>query len=299
MTDSFNQPFAQQLEFFRQKLNLPTERWDDIQLAAHDRAFIVAGAQSADLLADLNQAIDNAIAKGTGLQQFRKDFAKIVADNGWTGWTGEGTPGGVAWRTKVIYQTNMATSYAAGRYQQLSDPELLKVLPYWQYHHNDSVMHPRPLHVSWDGLTLPPDDPFWDTHYPPNGWGCQCWVSAVSKIDYLAAIASNRGPADAPTGIEGVDQGFGYAPGASLVKGDEQTELLDFAVSKINALPPEIAKPFAQEIAPLLDEVQPDSIDNIISLVMAGRLAVAAAKKLAQHLPGYTPVIAAKIEAAG
>ncbi|WP_413879007.1 hypothetical protein [Candidatus Aalborgicola defluviihabitans] len=27
------------------KLNLPTERWDDIKAAAHDRAFIVAGAQ--------------------------------------------------------------------------------------------------------------------------------------------------------------------------------------------------------------------------------------------------------------
>ena len=295
---SFNQPFAEQLAFFRQKLNLPTERWDDIELAAHDRAFMVAGAQSADLLADLRAAVDKAIADGTGLQQFRKDFAKIVADNGWTGWTGEGTPGGVAWRTKVIYQTNMATSYAAGRYQQLSDPELLKVLPYWQYHHNDSVMHPRPLHVSWDGLTLPPDDSFWDTHYPPNGWGCQCWVSAVSKIDYLAAIASNRGPADAPTGTEGVDQGFGYAPGASLVKGGEQTALLDFAIDKINSLPPDLAQALAEDIAPLIEDVKPNTIDRIVALVMAGKLAVEAAKKLAQALPGYTAEIAAKIEAA-
>jgi hypothetical protein len=253
---SYNQPFAEQLAFFRQKLNLPTEAWDDITLAAHDRAFVVAGAQGADLLADLRDAMDAAIENGTGLEQFRKDFARIVAQNGWTGWTGEGTPGGVAWRTKVIYQTNMATSYAAGRFKQLSDPDLLKILPYWQYHHNDSVMHPRPLHVSWDGLTLPPDHPFWETHFPPNGWGCQCWVSAVSQDDFMAAIANGRGPADAPDGTEGIDLGFGYAPGASLV---------NFAKEKIEKLPPELAQGLLQDIA--------DIIGNVLAIALAKKIA--------------------------
>jgi hypothetical protein len=239
----FNQPFQVQLDFFRQKLNLPTEAWDDITLAAHDRAFMVAGAQGSDLLADLNQAVDDAIANGTGLDQFRKEFAQIVAEHGWTGWTGEGTPGGVAWRTKVIYQTNMATSYAAGRYKQLSDPDLLKLLPYWQYHHNDSVVHPRPLHVSWDGLTLPPDHPFWTTHFPPNGWGCQCWVSAVSKDDFMVAIANGKGPANAPTGTEGIDEGFAYAPGANA-----DTSLREIVQDKLITYPPAITKALTRDV---------------------------------------------------
>lgn len=41
---------------------------------------------------------------------------------------GENSPAGVAWRTKVIYQTNMTTSYAAGRYQELTDPEFLALV---------------------------------------------------------------------------------------------------------------------------------------------------------------------------
>ena len=84
----FKQPFQAQLDFFRAKLNLPTERWDDIMRSAHDRAFIVAGAAKADLLQDLRQAVDDVIAKGGSIGAFRKDFAAIVARHGWTGWTG-------------------------------------------------------------------------------------------------------------------------------------------------------------------------------------------------------------------
>lgn len=294
MPQAFNQSFDEQLAVFRQKLNLPTQRWDDIQLAAHDRAFIVAGAQGADLLADLRAAVDKAIADGTGLEQFRKDFAQIVADNGWTGWTGEGTPGGVAWRTKVIYQTNMATSYAAGRYQQLSDPALLKVLPYWQYHHSDSVAHPRPMHVLWDGLTLPPDHIFWTTHFPQNGWGCCCWVTAVSKVAFLSAIANGKGPADAPTGTEGIDQGFGYAPGASLASGEIDQALQDFVMKKLLELPQPLAQQLVQDVAPLLNL----TFDNIVQLVSEGVLTAAEAKTQARALPSFTQDMLAQIDAA-
>lgn len=240
---NYNQPFDEQLAFFRQKLNLPSARWDDIIGAAHDRGFIVAGAQGADLLADLRAAVDKAIEQGTGLTAFRKDFDALVARHGWTGWTGEGSPGGVAWRTKVIYQTNMATSYAAGRWKQLNDPELLKLLPYWKYVHCDSVAHPRPLHLAWNGLTLPPDHPFWQTHFPPNGWGCQCRVIAVSKADFMKAIASGKGPANAPTGTEGIDQGFDYAPGSNT-----DTSLRQIVQDKLITYPPAITKALTADV---------------------------------------------------
>jgi uncharacterized protein with gpF-like domain len=25
------------------------------------------------------------------------------------------------------------------------------------------------------------DDAFWDTYYPPNGWGCECYVITESE----------------------------------------------------------------------------------------------------------------------
>src|SRR5574340_39125 len=140
---ALNLPFQEQIDFFRKKLNLPTERWDAIQKAAHDRAFIVAGAAKADLLDDLRAAVQKAIEQGTSLETFRKEFKALVQKHGWTGWTGEGTKAGEAWRTRVIYETNLRTSHAAGRWAQLNDPDLLKLRPFWRYVHNDSALHPR------------------------------------------------------------------------------------------------------------------------------------------------------------
>ena len=84
-----NLPFPQQVDFFKAKLNLPSERWNDIWKQAHDRAFVVAGAMKADLLNDLRKAVSPL--QRTTLEQFRKDFKVIVQKNGWNGWTEEGT----------------------------------------------------------------------------------------------------------------------------------------------------------------------------------------------------------------
>ena len=44
----------------------------------------------------------------------------------------------------------------------------------------------RPAHAALNGVTLPPSDPFWQTYYPPNGWGCRCNVVQVRKAKYPA-----------------------------------------------------------------------------------------------------------------
>lgn len=247
-----HQPFAEQIEFFRRKLNLPSERWDDITKAAHDRALIVAGATKADLLADFNTAIGKAIS-GQTLETFRRDFREAVAKHGWTGWTGEGTPGGEAWRTRVIYETNLRTSYAAGRWQQLNDPALLAERPYWKYVHSELVSRPRPLHEHWGdmGLTLRHDHPFWETHYPPNGWGCRCRVVAVAEPAEGDATEPPDGwdtEGEATGTPPGIDKGWDYAPGANAA-----TPLADLIDRKLLNLEAPIGAQMWEALAPALD----------------------------------------------
>ena len=249
---AFRLPFERQASFMRGKLALPTEDWDDIQGAAHDRAFVVAGAMRADLLADLHTAVQQAIDSGKTLEWFRKEFDATVAKHGWTGWTGEGSADGVAWRTRTIYTTNLRTSHAAGRWAQMTDPEVLQSRPYWRYVHR-STEHPRLEHKAWNGTVLLASDPWWRTHYGPNGWGCQCLVEAIGEreLQRLGKTGPDQAPQDGTyeytvpstgeivTLPKGVQYGWDYAPGARAAEG---ASLQDMVAAKLVRYPQVLAK---------------------------------------------------------
>ena len=71
-------PFNEAIDFFRQKVNVPTERWTDMMNEAHSHGFAVAGATNEAMLSDFREAVDKAISQGTGLAEFRADFDTIV-----------------------------------------------------------------------------------------------------------------------------------------------------------------------------------------------------------------------------
>jgi hypothetical protein len=260
-TGVFHRPFDEQVAFFRHKLGrlVPTQFWDDLQKAEHDRAFMVAGAAKADLLQDLAAAVDKAITEGEGIDAFRKDFDAIVKRNGWHGWTGESTAGGRAWRTRVIFTTNTFASYSAGRLAQLREGKF----KYWVYKHTDGEEFPRPLHESWDGLILPPDHPFWQTHYPPNGWGCRCYVLGLYDMELAHTVGGDPNKKlpdgwdkiDRKTGEPaGIDQGWGYAPGATVT--DDIVQAVKDVAPKLGSWDAELGKAY-------LDGLEQDTRDAL------------------------------------
>lgn len=227
----FNRPFPEQVTFFRNKLNLPTTRSGQITRDQNDAAFVVAGATKADLLADLRGAVDDAISNGQSLGEFRSQFNEIVSKRGWTGWTSEDSRAGRAWRTRLIYKTNLDTSYAAGRWAQMTAPDVVRLRPYWRYVHN-TVENPRQQHKRWHNLVLRHDHPWWQTHYAPNGWGCNCGVETLNErgLKRLGKDGPDAAPNDGtyehvdnttgevvtvPTGIQ---PGWDYAPGQTATE---------------------------------------------------------------------------------
>jgi hypothetical protein len=265
----FHRPFAEQVAFFRGKLGklVPTRRWDDLLGQAHDRAFMVAGAAKADLLADLADAVDKAINDGETIQEFRERFGDIVQKHGWQGWTGEKTPEGRAWRTRVIYQTNIATSYAAGRLAQLREAGFRL----WVYRHTPNE-HPRLQHLAWDGLTLPADHPFWQTHFPPNGFGCKCRVLGANGIETAKLVGGNPDYTEPPAGWDAIDQdtgeqigigkGWGYMPGAT-------SDLVREIERKAATLPQLLADALKEDVASRFRTKLKQSFDDVVSSAKA------------------------------
>lgn len=225
MTDpiraTLDRPFPEQVAALRLRLGdlVPTTAWDDIQRNAHDTSFMVAGALKTDLLADILAALDRAVTTGTGIEVFRQDWKAIVEKHGWHGWTGEGTKKGEAWRTRVVFQTNMSVSRAAGRLAQLRDGNF----PFWVYLHG-GAREPRMHHLAMHGVAQPPDHPMWLKWYAPNGWGCSCRIRGARSAAGIRRLGGDPDKAlpefwdqiDLKTGAPvGIDKGWDYMPGAT------------------------------------------------------------------------------------
>lgn len=161
----------------------------DVWLEEHARAFTVAKAMNVEILDDIRAALDKAIADGTTLQQFRKDLTPLLQRKGWWGkkvmkdpLTGEQVVAqlGSPRRLRTIYRANLRAARAAGIWQRAQRTK--KTLPYFLYELGPSKEH-RKEHSDWAGTLLPVDDPWWNDHFPPNGWGCKCRVRQVSRRD--------------------------------------------------------------------------------------------------------------------
>jgi SPP1 gp7 family putative phage head morphogenesis protein len=218
--EAFNDKPMEAIAFLRDKLRVPTATWTDIWQEMHSAAFVVAGAQSDDLLKDFQDAVLKAIEQGTTLEEFRKDFDAIVADHGWS------YNGSRNWRSRVIFQTNLRMAYASGRWQQIE--RVKETRPYLRY---VAVLdaRTRPWHRAWHDTVLPVDHPWWQTHFPPNGWNCRCSVQSVNERDlfrYKLKVSDEAPPINwverlvgsgaARRAIrvpEGIDPGFAYRPG--------------------------------------------------------------------------------------
>lgn len=178
---------AEAIAWFRAKGFQFGFSWQDVEKEEHSRGFTVAKAMTRDILETVREVVDRAIAEGETLATFSKELRPRLEAAGWWGRkemvdpaTGEtelvqlGSPR----RLKTIFDTNMRTSYAAGRWERIQRSK--RAFPFLEYVTVDDA-RVRPQHHAWHGTILPVDDPWWDTHYPPNGWGCRCLPKPVSR----------------------------------------------------------------------------------------------------------------------
>ena len=174
------------LAYLKGKKLRPGFSYLDVWQQEHAVNFTVAKAMQLDVLKDIKTAVEQAIEGGETLESFSKKLTPILQEKGWWGkkqmrdpLTGNMVNAqlGSDRRLKTIYDTNTRSAY---QYQRWEHTQASSLHPYLMYRVGPSVNH-RKEHLAWDGLILPKDDPWWDAHFPPNGWGCKCWTQALTK----------------------------------------------------------------------------------------------------------------------
>ena len=142
-------PFAEAVEFWRSRGGDP-KILDDV-LAAYRRHAAMASDEQLDTIArKAVEEIQRTLDEGGTLRDFRDaiESERVTLGIAPTG------PGYL----QTVYRTQVASAYGAGRYAQLTNPDVVAMRPYRQYRTAmDSRV--RPEHAVMDGVTWRADDP--------------------------------------------------------------------------------------------------------------------------------------------
>jgi hypothetical protein len=171
---AFKLPPEKALDYLKKKGSniITSSRWDELDAAAHDKAFTVAKVMSADLVQDFYNKVEQAKKEGWPVEKFQKEAMDLADSAGWTG--------NKLHRLKIIYDTNMQIAYARGKYDKQMLLGKQGIYPLLEYMPS-RASHPNPIHELFYHKVLRYDDPFWSIHYAPSRWGCKCWVRSLSE----------------------------------------------------------------------------------------------------------------------
>jgi len=169
-------------------------------------------------------------------------------------------------RLETIHRTNIQTVYNQGAFERAQ--ELKDDFPYMIYDAIDDS-RTRPSHAALDGIIRRVDDPFWQTHLPPNDFNCRCGFSSLTKSQAMKirkdqgrkGVQSTsaelkrikKGTKKSLSGIPSVDsKGKAVAGGPSKAFQKKRKEisetLLNDTRKRINMLPKKLRKPFLDKL---------------------------------------------------
>ncbi len=192
--------------FLQDRLNVSPEQLHHLRLTYGESALDVARGFSDEVQAHLSREIGTSINTGEhvddGVKRLRGAFQSMgITDTS-------------PHLLETIFRTQTQLAWSAGEWNADQDPAIDEIL--WGYEYltvgDDRV---RPSHVALDGVTLPKNDPFWETARPPNGYNCRCRVLRVFDGDEQAEPVPAPGvvEVDGVNVIAGPDEGFDFNPG--------------------------------------------------------------------------------------
>ncbi|SFZ85993.1 phage putative head morphogenesis protein, SPP1 gp7 family [Devosia enhydra] len=170
--------FAEAIEFLRRRLSITSDEWRAIWGGSGIAAKAATDKMAEAVMRDLLAAVLQIIESGGTLEDFRREYRRILSEAGWS------TPGDPGWHSQLVFRLHTQSAYSAGRWEQAQ--RLQAAAPNWQLYGRYVTAEDnrvRETHRQWHGIVLPIDHPFWRTHWPLNGFNCRCHVMLVRDID--------------------------------------------------------------------------------------------------------------------
>lgn len=169
---------AEAIRWFRDRFPVTEELLAVLGSYAGKRAWTIAEVAQLDLVNEAHKAIDIGITEGWDRKRLGKRLREIFTDFSEA-------------RCETIARTNVQRAYMAGRWEQMSDPNITGVFPFRKI---DAILDGRTsdICVDYDGKTLQHDDPWWLTHWPPYHFSCRTQVRTCTEDEYESVPHEKR-----------------------------------------------------------------------------------------------------------
>ena len=180
------------IKYLKAKKLKPGFSYLDVWGEEHQTAFTVAKVMRADILNDVQLSLLLALEEGETFKVWAEGIKGTLDKGGWSNYHKERS---AVSRLSVIFDTNMRGARSVGQWDRIERTKEFR--PYLTYTLGPSERH-RPHHASWEGVTLPATDTWWDSHTPQNGFRCLCGLSQETK-----RVAERRGAERVKAGKRG------------------------------------------------------------------------------------------------
>lgn len=139
---------------------------DTMRKALQNDAFLFGGLKTHAQLTEVSQLLLNTEGKLKSFAEVQSDFNKLNLQYNQN-------------YLKSEYQFATSSAQMASKWSELDDTGRYNL----QYR-TAGDNRVRPEHEVLRDITLPKEDPFWNSFYPPNGWKCRCTTVEVLKDKY-------------------------------------------------------------------------------------------------------------------
>lgn len=173
LTDAVFKGFGGTLEDF-------TENTADkllLEYYVHNIA-IFSGAKTFQQVKDMSNLVFNE----NGFKRDFSEFRKIIKGDGFN--KGVFNMYNDAW-LRTEFETAFRTAQMGNEWNSIQEDK--EIFPFLKYvtAKDERVRH---NHAEFDGVVRPVDDPFWDTHTPPNGFNCRCRLIQLNEDDDVFTV---------------------------------------------------------------------------------------------------------------
>lgn len=265
--DNMTLRVADILELVGRKDPRPIGHWRELSAEEYSRSFAVARTAGYSVIREIYEALLASFGSQETSAEFADRLMPFLKRRGWLG-----SPGAIAPRLELIYDTNLRIARSSGRWERYR--RTASAFPYLRgvTARDERVRHPprsESDHRAFNGVILPVEHGFWQRYFVPLGFRCRCsviqmtrsqlarWPGTITTEAELAEVEARLGPPvfQSPASFEAQLSGIAATANAARLPGQPAMDMRAVRMQGSRLLEAQLIDEGLDELADTLNRI--------------------------------------------